>query len=399
DPPVMFRRFGRLLVVLPFLVLPGQTWADSFADLGIRVTTGRAPLTVDSPVALPPEALPDSRPTIGDAGIVKALLIAPTDRYGHGVLGDAVEAGGLRVITDGSLVLEIRLPQEAVFEDLVPRLLDLTGDGRDEVLVVKAYRDRGAALSLYGTTEEGLRLLGETPAIGRSNRWRNPAGAGDFDGDGRLDLVEVQTPHLGGVLQLWGWGEGGFQPGARFAGVSNHAIGSRSLDLSAVLDLDGDGDDELLLPEMGLRGLLALDLRDGAWVRRARLEHAAPIAGDFVVEDFDGNGRADVGYPLADGTFVRTSPAAGPEAPGSRRIVGKEDSSMGNVVVVGSQWGDEGKGKIVDWLSERADVVVRFQGGHNAGHTLVVGNETYKLSLLPSGVVRPGKLSIIGNGV
>jgi adenylosuccinate synthase len=72
---------------------------------------------------------------------------------------------------------------------------------------------------------------------------------------------------------------------------------------------------------------------------------------------------------------------------------------MGNVVVVGAQWGDEGKGKIVDWLSERADVVVRFQGGANAGHTLVIGNVEYKLSLLPSGVVRPGKLSIIGNGV
>src|SRR5271156_2245594 len=72
---------------------------------------------------------------------------------------------------------------------------------------------------------------------------------------------------------------------------------------------------------------------------------------------------------------------------------------MGNVAVVGAQWGDEGKGKIVDWLSERADVVVRFQGGHNAGHTLLVGNVEYKLSLLPSGVVRPGKLSIIGNGV
>ena len=71
---------------------------------------------------------------------------------------------------------------------------------------------------------------------------------------------------------------------------------------------------------------------------------------------------------------------------------------MANVVVVGAQWGDEGKGKIVDWLSNRADVVVRFQGGHNAGHTLVVGNEVYKLSLLPSGVVQ-GKLSIIGNGV
>lgn len=72
---------------------------------------------------------------------------------------------------------------------------------------------------------------------------------------------------------------------------------------------------------------------------------------------------------------------------------------MANVVVVGSQWGDEGKGKIVDWLSEQADVVVRFQGGHNAGHTLVIDGKTYKLSLLPSGVVRPNKLSVIGNGV
>jgi adenylosuccinate synthase len=71
---------------------------------------------------------------------------------------------------------------------------------------------------------------------------------------------------------------------------------------------------------------------------------------------------------------------------------------MSNVAVIGAQWGDEGKGKVVDWLASRADIVVRFQGGHNAGHTLVVGNETYKLSLLPSGVVR-GKLGIIGNGV
>jgi len=72
---------------------------------------------------------------------------------------------------------------------------------------------------------------------------------------------------------------------------------------------------------------------------------------------------------------------------------------MANVAVVGAQWGDEGKGKIVDWLSERADVIARFQGGHNAGHTLVIGETTYKLHALPSGVVRPGKLSVIGNGV
>jgi adenylosuccinate synthase len=72
---------------------------------------------------------------------------------------------------------------------------------------------------------------------------------------------------------------------------------------------------------------------------------------------------------------------------------------MAGVVVVGAQWGDEGKGKIVDWLSSRADVVVRFQGGHNAGHTLVIDGKVYKLALLPSGVVRGGKLSVIGNGV
>ena len=72
---------------------------------------------------------------------------------------------------------------------------------------------------------------------------------------------------------------------------------------------------------------------------------------------------------------------------------------MANVAVVGAQWGDEGKGKIVDWLSEQADIVARFQGGHNAGHTLVINGTTYKLALLPSGVLRPSKLGVIGNGV
>ena len=72
---------------------------------------------------------------------------------------------------------------------------------------------------------------------------------------------------------------------------------------------------------------------------------------------------------------------------------------MKNVVVVGSQWGDEGKGKIVDWLSSKADIIIRFQGGHNAGHTLVINGVTYKLRLLPSGIVRKNKISIIGNGV
>jgi adenylosuccinate synthase len=81
------------------------------------------------------------------------------------------------------------------------------------------------------------------------------------------------------------------------------------------------------------------------------------------------------------------------------KISGKGTNDMGNITVIGSQWGDEGKGKIVDWLASRADIVVRFQGGHNAGHTLVIDSKVYKLHLLPSGIVRSGKLSIIGNGV
>jgi adenylosuccinate synthase len=88
-------------------------------------------------------------------------------------------------------------------------------------------------------------------------------------------------------------------------------------------------------------------------------------------------------------------------APGADPVRGRVEGErlMANVVVVGAQWGDEGKGKIVDWLSLAADVVVRFQGGHNAGHTLVIDGKVFKLALLPSGIVRPGKLSIIGNGV
>lgn len=296
---------GPLLALSFLFAASTQSWATGSADLGLRIETGGPPLPQRPFVALPEEALSDSLAAVGTAGIVKAFLVAPTDRYGHAVLGDGIEAGGLRVITAGGLVLEVLLPPEAVFEDLRPRLLDLTGDGSDEVLVIKAYQDRGAALALYGVVEEELRQIAETPAIGTPNRWRNPAGVGDFDGDGRLDVVEVQTPHIGGLLRLWSWRDGDLAPGPAFSGVSNHAIGSRALGLSAVLDLDGDGDDELLIPEMGWRSLVALDLRDDVWVAKGRLEHTAAIVSDFVREDFDGNGQDDVGYVLADGTVIR----------------------------------------------------------------------------------------------
>jgi hypothetical protein len=301
---VAISRLAGLWVLVALWAAAAPAAAD-WRELGVSVRQGGPPLPAPPPVALPAEALADSRPAIGDSGIVKALLIEPTDRYRHGVLGDAIEAGALRVITEGGLMLEERLPPDAVFEDLRPRLVDLTGDGGDEVLTIKAYRDRGAALALYGLLGGELALLDETPAIGTPNRWRNPAGTGDFDGDGRTELVEVTTPHIGGTLRLWRWRDGRLSAGPTFAGVSNHAIGSRALDLSAVLDLDGDGDEELVIPAMGRRELLALDLRDESWRIVARLRHASPIVSDFVASDMDGNGRTDIGYRLDDGTTVR----------------------------------------------------------------------------------------------
>ncbi len=129
------------------------------------------------------------------------------------------------------------------------------------------------------------------------------------------------------------------------------------------------------------------------WVRRNSGQTPGRLAAPVRVRAFFSLLRRDF-PPLAATLRYNWSPFASLRASGNL-----SRNNMANVAVIGAQWGDEGKGKIVDWLSARADVVVRFQGGHNAGHTLVIDGVTYKLSLLPSGVVRPGKLAIIGNGV
>jgi adenylosuccinate synthase len=117
-----------------------------------------------------------------------------------------------------------------------------------------------------------------------------------------------------------------------------------------------------------------------------------------VISDLLPEGCLSVQYPVHIG-ILNFNPPALPAIGGIGFSMLPERLNMANVVVVGAQWGDEGKGKIVDWLSERADVIARFQGGHNAGHTLVIDGEVFKLAMLPSGVVRGGKLSVIGNGV
>ena len=117
----------------------------------------------------------------GADSVVSARYILPTDRYAHGILGDAIEWGGLEITSDTGKPLRVTLPQDHVFEDTEPRLLDVTGDGRAEVVVVETDVQRGGALAIYGP--EGK--IAETPHIGRSNRWLAPIGAADLDGDGR----------------------------------------------------------------------------------------------------------------------------------------------------------------------------------------------------------------------
>jgi len=170
--------------------------------------------------------------------------------------------------------------------------------------VVRSRPRAGAALAVFHVEGGSLRPRAETPAIGRSNRWLNPVGVGDFDGDGRPEVAYVETPHIGGILRIWRlMGDHLVQLG-ELRGFSNHAIGSRELGLSAILDLDGDGSDDLLLPDATRRSLRVVSFAGRRFAELGRLEHDRPIVTGFTVGDQDGNGRDDVAYGLADGAWI-----------------------------------------------------------------------------------------------
>lgn len=181
-------------------------------------------------------------------GIVEAFFSCPTDRYPHGVLGDRIE-GGCMVVTDDASIRHTRiLPEDQVFEDLTPRIADIDGDGKNDVVVILSSSTAGSAIAVYTIKEEKLSLLAATPYIGRPNRWLAPAGIADFNGDGQNDIAYVQTPHIGGTLKLLTLKEGALVLLGSAAGVSNHSIGSRTISMSKVLDYNEDGVADLALP-------------------------------------------------------------------------------------------------------------------------------------------------------
>ncbi len=304
----MFRCVRSGLVAAAILAGAIPAAAQDLASLGIRVVEhpdGASEL-VGKSAEQPPsaDALPDGMTGRGFNDVAAAWLIEPTGVYDHGVLGDAVEAGGLRVRLRGGAELDSRLPADSVFEDLRPRVADLDGDGRDEILVVRSYLQAGAALAVYGVRDGKLIQLAQTDPIGSAYRWLNPAGIGDFDGDAGLEIAYVQTPHIGGILYILSFRDGRLRREGRLPGFSNHAMGSRALGLAAVLDLDGDGAEELILPAAGRRALRIVSFAGGEFRELGEIVHGAAIVTDFEVRDRNGNGRPDIAYGLADGTLV-----------------------------------------------------------------------------------------------
>ena len=171
----------------------------------ISLSLGSSALLPAKPMAQagvsdPQIALPDGE--VSKAGPFTAWLIDPTTRYNHGVLGDAIEAGGF-VVERGKKRLVYRLAPDAVFEDRRVRLADLNGDGVPEAIIVKAYLQRGAAIAVYRIGADRIDPLAESEAIGTRNRWLNPIGVADFAGTGKPMIAAVITPHLAGSLRLY----------------------------------------------------------------------------------------------------------------------------------------------------------------------------------------------------
>lgn len=213
-----------------------------------------------------------------------AWLIDPTERYGHGVLGDAIEAGGFAVTTPKGAQLIYRLPQEAVFEDRRVRLADIDGDGVPEAVVIKAYLQRGAAVAVYGLRGAQIEQVAEGPAVGIPNRWLNIIGIADVNGDGRNDIVYVQTPHLSGLVRVLGFNLGVMREIASLEGYTNHIIGSRELDMALIGDFARSGRADIVVPTRDRRNLALLGFRNGKLVEVARKPFPARAAGKVTAK-------------------------------------------------------------------------------------------------------------------
>ncbi len=263
-----------------------------------------------------PFAIPDARVTVGAHNIQEAWLTRPTRRYDHAILGDDIEAGGLAAKDARGRKVELVLPGKEVFEDRMARLVDLDGDGNDEMVVVHTRRDRGASLAVYtirGAREsERIVRLAESTPIGRPHRWLNPAVAADFDGDGRTEIAWVETPHMSGTLKvarLEGAGDSRrLTPVAELAGFSNHRAGSQELQESVTFDWDGDGRPDIILPDADRKRLQVVALKDGRLKVIDSMEIGGEIDSPILAADLDGDGRGEALLVTKDARLLSFRP-------------------------------------------------------------------------------------------
>lgn len=248
--------------------------------------------------------LPHSRVARGEHDIAVAYLANPTERYRHGVLGDRLEGASMIVYTRDSQRMQLDLPKDRVFEDLEPRLADLDDDARDEIIVVESDARLGASLAVYGLRDGRLMPLSRGPFIGTANRWLNPLGIGDFDGDGRADLAAVVTPHIGGVLKVYRYTPGALTLIAETDGVSTHRHGSTELGMGAVVSVKS-GAARLLVPDNTHRRLRLLAIKHGKLVELAGVELDSPLAGALQP---DGNMRWTARLANGQGIRIAVSP-------------------------------------------------------------------------------------------
>jgi hypothetical protein len=242
--------------------MSGQAATLELRRAGPSVVTAGTPVQVDQ--------LLHSRAAYGAKDIEFAWLAGATGRYRHGVLGDALEAGRLMLRLRDGTELSFELPDARVFEDLEPRLADLDGDGRDEIIVVESDQLHGASLALFGERDGRVVRVGATPFLGQANRWLNPLGVGDFDGDGRADIALVAIPHIGGVLRLYRYAGAELVQFAQRTGVSTHRIGSTELGLGRVVP--SRPRDRLLVPDQTHTTLMLLEWAADGWRVEAQVQ-------------------------------------------------------------------------------------------------------------------------------